>query len=272
MKQLKYRKPNPTHLLWALSFLKAYHKEDEHAADVGKEAKTFRKWAWFYVKGIAALVPRVVSECFLYLLIFIYSHTCYLSNFVQIQLNRRFIGDGGELCLLTVDGTDFRIQEPWPFEEEYNRKWCSHKFKAAGVRYELGISLRTGDICWFNGPYPAGMSDITIFCRGLKHKLGVREKVVADFGYRGDKNKVCLPDDKVVGHDNRVAMCKGRGRHEAINGKLKRWGCLRQIFRHSRLKHHFVFKACLTLTPLLLDYGECLFDDKNYDAIGYLDE
>ena len=65
MKQLKHRKPNPIHLLWALSFLKAYMKEEDHAADVGKEAKTFRKWAWFYVKGIAALVPRVVSACFL---------------------------------------------------------------------------------------------------------------------------------------------------------------------------------------------------------------
>ena len=116
------------------------------------------------------------------------------------------------------------------------------------------------------------MPDITIFRRGLKHKLGVREKVVADFGYRGDKNKISLPDDKVVGHDNRVTMCKGRARHEAINGKLKRWECLRQIFRHSRLKHHFVFKACVTLTQLLLDHGERSFCIGKYDAMAYLDD
>ena len=68
MKQLKHRKPNPIHLLWALSFLKGYKKEEDHASDVGKEAKTFRKWTWFYVEGIAALVPRVVSgfSCCIY--------------------------------------------------------------------------------------------------------------------------------------------------------------------------------------------------------------
>ena len=60
MKKLKHR-PNPAHLLWALSFLKAYKKEADHAADVKKEEKTFRKWAWFYAEGIAKLVSRVVS-------------------------------------------------------------------------------------------------------------------------------------------------------------------------------------------------------------------
>ena len=49
----------------------------------------------------------------------------------------------------------------------------------------------------------------------------------------GGKSKVSLPDDKVVGHDNCVAMSKGRGYHEAINDKLKRLGCLPQIWRHS---------------------------------------
>ena len=142
---------------------------------------------------------------------------------------------------------DFCIQEPWPFEKEYNKKWYSHKFKAAAVRYEVGICLKTGNICWFNGPYPAGIPDITIFRRGLKHKLGVRELAIADMGYKGEK-KISLPDDVKAGHDNRVVMSKGRARHETINGKLKRWGVLCQMFRHDRKKHHFIFKACIALT------------------------
>ena len=60
MKTLK-RRPNPEHLLWALSFLKEYKKEADHAVDVDKEEKTFRKWAWFYAEGIAKLVSRVVG-------------------------------------------------------------------------------------------------------------------------------------------------------------------------------------------------------------------
>ena len=149
--------------------------------------------------------------------------------FCKIKLRKRFVGDKRELCLLTVDGTDYRIQEPWPFEKEYNKKWYSHKFKAAAVWYEIGIAIKMGHICWYHGPFPAGIPDISIFRMKLKHCLGCCEKVIADMGYKGE-SKVSLPNDKAVGHDNRVAMSQLRGRHETINGKLKRWGSLRQLF------------------------------------------
>lgn len=45
--------------------------------------------------------------------------------------------DNGSICKVTVDGTDFLINEPTPF----NKKWCSHKFKHAALRYEIGIFL-----------------------------------------------------------------------------------------------------------------------------------
>ena len=186
-------------------------------------------------------------------------------------MENRFKGDTGNLCLLTIDGTDYRIQEPWPFVKDENKKWFSHKFKAAAVRYEIGICLETGDICWFNGPFPAGVPDLSIFRMKLKWLLGVREKVIADGGYKGER-KVSLPWDKSVGHDNRVVMCKARGRHETINGKMKRWEYLRQLFLHDRNKHHIVFTACLTLTQLLLDQGERSFTVENYNAKGYVDD
>ena len=184
-------------------------------------------------------------------------------------MKNRFKGDVGQQCLLIIDGTDYRIQEPWPFVKDKNKNWYSHKFKAAAVRYEIGICLKTGDMCWFNGPFPAGIPDLSIFRMNLKHRLGVREKVIVDGGYRGDA-KVSLPWDKTVGHYNRKAMCKARGRHETINGKLKRWGCLRQIFRHDRHKHQIVFRACVTLTQLLLDYSKHSFNVENYHAMGYI--
>jgi hypothetical protein len=53
---------------------------------------------------------------------------------------------------MTLDGTDFRIHEPQPFD----RKWYSHKFKGPGVRYEVGVCIQTGHMCWVNGPYPCG--------------------------------------------------------------------------------------------------------------------
>ena len=53
---------------------------------------------------------------------------------------------------ITVDGTDFRIQEPVPFDTG----WFSHKFKGPGVRYEVGIAIQTGWIVWVNGPFMCG--------------------------------------------------------------------------------------------------------------------
>ena len=38
--------------------------------------------------------------------------------------------DNGSQCLVTVDGTDFRIKEPQPFDS----KWLSEKFNGPGVK------------------------------------------------------------------------------------------------------------------------------------------
>ena len=43
----------------------------------------------------------------------------------------------GQLCFIRLDGTDFSIQEPSPFDP----MWYSHKFKGLGVQYKVGICL-----------------------------------------------------------------------------------------------------------------------------------
>ena len=53
--------PNPIHLLWSFRFMKAYNNWDSHAVEVGVDSKTFRKWVWFYIKGISKLIPKMVS-------------------------------------------------------------------------------------------------------------------------------------------------------------------------------------------------------------------
>jgi hypothetical protein len=59
----------------------------------------------------------------------------------------------GSICRMTVDGTDFRFQEPIPFDPG----WYSHKFKCACLRYEIGICIQTGEIALLiNGPFPCG--------------------------------------------------------------------------------------------------------------------
>ena len=114
---------------------------------------------------------------------------------------------------MTVDGTDFQIQEPSPFES----RWYSHKFKGPGLRYEVAVSILGGDIVHTNGPFPCGTwLDISIFRSMLMDKLLPGEFVEADKGYRGQYDKIRTPVDYTtkkekkmadhVGHDH-VCVC-----------------------------------------------------------------
>ena len=99
---------------------------------------------------------------------------------IQIQFkNRHLMADPNQRCKITVGGTDFRIQEPIPF----NPKWYSHKFKGPGLRYEVAICIKTGWIVWVNGPFPAGeWPDRKITQAGINHHLDDNECYVGDGG------------------------------------------------------------------------------------------
>ena len=52
---------------------------------------------------------------------------------VVIKFENRFDGwDGKTKALMTVDGTDCIVNEPWPFD----KKWFSKKFNGPGVKYD----------------------------------------------------------------------------------------------------------------------------------------
>ena len=160
---------------------------------------------------------------------------------------------------MTVDGTHFRIQEPTPFD----KKWFSHKFNGAGLAYEIGIAISTGDIVWFNGPFRAGLPDINIFRSKLKKNLSLGEKVVADRGYKGD-SRVIAPDDN-KGYDHKRAMRKLRARHETVNSRFKNWGCLDQTYCNDLKKHHLIFKAVVTLLQVDVSTGNISFQLYSYN-------
>jgi hypothetical protein len=51
----------PSHLLWALMYLKQAGKESSMAKDAGCDEKTFRKWYKIHVRRISYLQNKVVS-------------------------------------------------------------------------------------------------------------------------------------------------------------------------------------------------------------------
>ena len=151
---------------------------------------------------------------------------------------------------MTVDGTYFRISEPIPFD----KIWYSHKFKSAGLRYELGICIKTGDIFSFNGPFAASFSDLNIFRVGMKMNLMGGEQVIADRGYNGDV-KVITPYSDPTNKTHLKMMGISRARHETINGRLKGWGILGENFRHNIDQHNLIFKFILVIEQIKIESG-----------------
>jgi hypothetical protein len=248
----------PKHLLWSLVFLKVYSTEAIHCSIVGwPDRNVYRKWCWYFLKKISDL------------------------RFEVILLENRFQGLGPsttQTCFLSVDGIDCPVLEPYPFDG----KWYSHKFNGPAVKYELGVCINTGHICWMKGPFRGGKGDSTIFKEGLSTILPLGEGVEVDSGYQGNlRSKLPL-----MANNSRERREKSvvRGRHENVNGRLKTFNVLDCHFRHLNPginvvgndertkkmleKHKLCFFSVAVITQLKFEAGEKIYDVA-YDVIYY---
>ena len=90
------------------------------------------------------------------------------------------MGDVRNKCLLSVDGTDFRVAK------SYKRPYYLYKLKKLGLRYKVALCIKTGNICWWAGTYLPGIwNDNMIFQDGFVHFLEAGERCEMDDGYRG---------------------------------------------------------------------------------------
>lgn len=183
---------------------------------------------------------------------------------MKINWKRRLERHDGERALVTVDGVDFGIYEPTPFD----RRWYSHKMNGPGIRYEITIAIKTGVVVSYNGPFECGRwPDLKIFQSKLLMMLGDGEKVIADGGYKGEPT--IITPGKSRNREHYIQMGKARARHETFNGRMKTWGCMKNTFRHPKSKHNILFRACLVLEQIKIDNGHSLFqvdplNDKMY--------
>jgi len=162
---------------------------------------------------------------------------------------------------MTVDGTDFRI--PQKGAATKGNAFGSHKYAGkSALRYELGVDILAGNLVWIQGPYPAGKyTNIKIFNNVLWNFLELEpgERVEADEVYRGHPDKIKCPGNDANPAENRAMQGRVRGHHETLNGRLKNWGILSQVFRHHITRHGDVFRACAVVTQLTAKNGKPLF-------------
>jgi hypothetical protein len=185
---------------------------------------------------------------------------------MQIIFENRKKDDVGNDCLLQVDGTDCKTTN----QGASHQAFYSFKFNYGGLRYEVGICIRTGHIAWINGPFPPGdWPDVEVFRSTLKLNLEEGERVETDDGYLGEDpcftkcpGGVRFMEDQQW-HKKRSVV---RNRGETANHRLKTFKVLQDTFRHDIEKHSMCFRACAVLAQLSFEVGsKKLFNVPNYD-------
>jgi hypothetical protein len=173
---------------------------------------------------------------------------------LKIHFESRFKNASFNATVYTsLDGTDCAIQEPSPFD----RKWFSHKLRTAGLRYEIGLCIKTGEMVWVFGGLPCGeYPDLRLARLLFTSQLQPGEKVVADKGYRDNRYFINPLDDP----DSSILQKSIMARHETINRRIKQFHVLTDTFRHDIDKHQICFYAVCNLTQLMLLNGEPLYE------------
>ena len=65
----------------------------------------------------------------------------------QVDIDSRFDLDEDNHCLMSVDGTDFRI--PQTGQSKKGNPFGSHKYAGtSALRYELGVNIQGGNLVW----------------------------------------------------------------------------------------------------------------------------
>jgi hypothetical protein len=224
-------------MLMALSWLKTYPMEHNHAGKWKLSENTARSRTWRYVRSFQGLKDHKVKW------------VCSDPNNLP-----------DEIFICSVDGVHCQISE---IRTKPDKNLCSFKNKKPGVVYELAIAVYDSRLVWINGPFFAGTGDIDVFRMpgGLKSKIPEGKRVIADQGYVGESN-ICSIRNPLDTKEVKELKRRAKARHEVFNGRLKDFAILSQRFRSTRdslAKHKTVFEACCVLEQYDVEDGHPLF-------------
>jgi hypothetical protein len=179
-----------------------------------------------------------------------------------------------EIFCITIDGTDFKINEPKHKTLPRDNGACSHKMQHAAAKYEIALAVHRPKCVHLAGPFFGGTHDLEMFRRGrLKEKLQAlnvqirnfrRTKLaIVDRGYsskRADEKNLFSVPNSMGSKELEKFKSRARLRHETFNGRLKCFGSLSaQTFRHGIDKHKFVFEAIVVTVQYQMDNGSPIF-------------
>ena len=102
----------------------------------------------------------------------------------------------------------------------YKKVFYSFEFKKMSLRYEVGLNIKTRDICWWHRPFSPGLyNDNMIFKDALFGSLKKEGQVKADSGYKLSAPVANIPNYSVPAR--RYMAAKVRLLHEICNRRFK---------------------------------------------------
>jgi hypothetical protein len=241
--RIRKEKASPYDLLMTVEWLWEYATDFKMAAKYGVSESTFSATVWHYTRAIQALKMRKIKWLW--------------SNQVH----------GGEIIIVSVDGVHCTISEPRTMPSS---KWYSHKSHGPALAYEIAIAVQHNNVVHINGPFPAGLPDISIYRKedGLKSKMPEGKYATADRGYLGEPMlRTPNPCDTQLARDFKK---RSQARHETFNSRLKSFKILSTRFRHSHNprksqpvtchdKHKAAFEAVCVVLQYDMENGHPLF-------------
>jgi DDE superfamily endonuclease len=237
------KKACPYDFLLTLEWLRKYKDELDLAGLYGLSESTVSKVVWRYTRAIQGLKSR------------------------KIVWMEQWSNANSEIVIVSVDGVHCKIREP---RRTPSSKWYSHKTHGPALGYEIAVAIHHNKVVHINGPFPAGVPDISIFRKdgGLKSKIPDGKVGTADRGYMGEpKLRPPNPQDTPLAKEFKK---RAQARHETFNARLKSFKILSERFRHRHTPHgkHAVtchdnhqsaFEAVCVLLQFDMDNGHPLF-------------
>jgi DDE superfamily endonuclease len=198
---------NPVDLLMTIEWLRKYKEEVDMASTYFLSVSTVSKVLWRYTRAIQALKSKKIKW--------------------MDQWNNP--AHQGEIIIVSVDGVHCTIREP---RQLPSSSWFSHKTHGPALSYEIAIAIHHNKVVHINGPFPAGVPDITIFRKdgGLKSKIPDGKCGTADRGYIGEP-KLRTPNPRDTQPAKHFKK-RSQARHETFNSRLKNFKILSTRFRH----------------------------------------
>lgn len=230
-------KTHPKHLMWTLMEFKLYCPDDVMVVLCDCSRNTWSKWVGLWTEALANYSTKVI-----------------------LWQNRfRNMPAGDVWCLVSVDGTDFKMCEPSPF----HKAWMSPKFGGAALKYEVAISIYSGDIVWVYGPHMGSKNDVKVFNEGLSNMLEDGEMAETDTGYWMAATGQRRTPKECEDLKEYIEKSGIRARHETVNHRFKVFGILKQEFRkRDRTEHGRIFKAIAGIVQLDISLGKVPFSQR----------